>query len=291
MAEPTKEPCPICADAGIVYVNEFDVASCSCQTAKIFKRHLGPEIASADTILNSPLFFVEEDEVKLDRSTENLLIKAPWRDLLSHLKWMLYCKGMRYRFRIVTDEKIRTVFVGNERYGARPKSTREDVQTYNSLGDLVGADFDLIIIQIGKLGYKNIAAPGALKEALMLRETACLPTWISETPDSPWGYGCQSYSDDVGDYIERHYEIVSLTPSARPAAPRHVVPEQDEVSGTEDPNEMTPPAAAEPQEPVRSRFTTPAAALDELDGVVSGPDKWKPKKKKDWGKKSGGGPV
>jgi hypothetical protein len=288
MAEAEKPPCPLCGGAEVIYVNDFDVDTCRCLKARLIKQHLGSEIASAPTILRSPVFVVKDDEVRVDRTKDNLFIKAPWQDVLPHLKWVFYCKGTRFRFRIVTDEKIRTVFVGNESYRARSKSTRDDVTTFNSLGDLVGSDFDLIIIRLGLLGHKNVAAPGALKEALMLREVACLPTWIVEQPNNPFGPGCHTYSEDVADYIERLFEVVNLTRKDRPApVPRPPETDADEVTGNEDPAAMESPVAAEP---VESHFETPPSAIDDdMMSQLVGSGGKKKYSGSSWKKKSGGG--
>ena len=284
MTEPTKPLCPLCGGHEVLYLNDHDVETCRCLKARLIRQHLGTEIASADTITNSPLLSVQDDVVQHDRTTENLLIKARWYDVLSHLKWVLYCKGTRYRFRITTDEKVRTVWVGNERYVSKSKATRDDGVSYNSLADLVGADLELVILRLGKLGYKNVAAPGVLKEALMLREVACLPTWLIEEPETPWGYGCHTFSDDVGDYIDRRFKIVSLVSKARSTPIQHVEMPED-CSAAEEPAEQY----TRPSPSVQSRFPSSNQPNPDMMSVVSAPDRYK---KKSWGKKpSGGGPV
>jgi hypothetical protein len=110
----------------------------------------------------------------------------------------------------LTDERIKNVFVGNESYKARSKSRRDEMTTFNSLSDLVGADYDFVIIQLGHLGYKNIAAAGALKEALMIRRTSQKPTWLIEEPDRPFSYECHSWSEDLQAYVDQHFEVVDL---------------------------------------------------------------------------------
>ena len=243
MPEPDKPLCPLCNGAEVIYIDngDSDVEPCRCLRARILKQYMGPEIASAPTILRSPLFVVDNDDVTLDRTRENLFIKTSWQTILPHLKWALYCKGIRFQFRVITDEKIRTVFVGNESYMARAKGKRDDVVTINSLSDLVGSDYKLVIIRLGYLGHKNIAAPGALKEALMLREVACLPTWIIEETDRPFPE-CHTYSNDVAMYIEQKYETVTLDAAPHQARVEYEPSEPvEDISATEDPSEMAPP--------------------------------------------------
>lgn len=263
--------CSICNDTGVTYVSDIDVAPCRCLKARLIKQHLGPEIALAKTILTSPLLTVQDDQIQIDRTDENLFLHAPWHDLLPHLKWALYCKGLQYRFRIVTDEKIRTVFVGAESYMARPKSQRDDVATMNSLADLVGAEFNLLIIRLGFLGHKNVAAPGALKEALMIRESACVPTWLVDSPSNPFAPGCFTYSDDVAAYIRQHFAVVTFEATA--SAPEDFEPIEDVSINSADPSTMV----------VRPRPSSPST--DDLDPLLTENSF----KKRTYGKKPRGG--
>lgn len=279
MPEPDKPPCPLCNGAEVVYIDngDTDVEACRCLKARLLKQHLGPEIASAPTILGSPLLVVKNDEVVVDRTKENLFIKAAWPDLLPHLKWAFYCKGTRFTFRVITDEKIKTVFVGSESYTSRAKGKRDDMLTMNSLADLVGSDYALVIIRLGYLGHKNIAASGALKEALMLREVACLPTWIIEKPTQPF-YECHAYSDDTAAYIEQHFETVTLGQSTAPRrAPVRSEPIED-VSFTEDPSEMEPVVAERAPTPAPVRVARAPEPTEDIELPGSNA-------KKQWGKK------
>src|SRR5690606_6881956 len=114
-------------------------------------------------VTDSPLLSLGEE--KVDRTGDNLvLVGCKWVNLLPHLKWALGVKGIGFRYRIVTDLDIKTVFVGSESYAQRSRSRRDDMATYNSLGDFVGSDYQLAIIRLGFLGHKNIAGAGSLKE-------------------------------------------------------------------------------------------------------------------------------
>ena len=209
-----KRVCPTCLGVGFIYHEETDVSElCNCKIAEMMLSHLKVEIFHARTILKSPLFELPKtsgDPLVLDRTTDNLHIKCVWNELLSHLKLCLWAKGLNFRFHILTDERIKNVFVGNESYKARSKSRRDEMTTFNSLSDLVGADYDFVIIQLGHLGYKNIAAAGALKEALMIRRTSPKPTWLIEEPDRPFSYECHSWSEDLQAYVDQHFEVVDL---------------------------------------------------------------------------------
>lgn len=282
MSEPVRPICPLCNGAEVIYLSDTEVDTCQCLRARLLRKHLGIEVASAVTRLQSPLLSVVDDAVRVDHTGKNLLIRATWPDFLSHLKWVLYCKGGGFRFRVTTDEKIRTVYVGAESYMARAKSRRDDLVTFNTLADLVGPDYSLVVIRLGQLGHKNVAAPGALKEALMLRESACLPTWVVETPELPFGLGCYSYSDDVASYIERHYTTFGLAQEVEsPATPVFEVIE--DIALTMDPTEMRAPVQSAP---VQSRFQPQVSTDMDLPGSGC------KRQRGSWKKKSGGaGPV
>jgi len=293
MAEDLK-PCLRCNGAGVLPVEGDDstVQQCICSYSRALKIHLGAEIATAPLIQKSPLYVagLPGEVPKVDRTGENLFIKGYWRDLLSHLKWTLGCKGPMFRFRLVTDEKLKIVWLGQESYAARAKSKRDEVVTYNSLNDLVGSDLDLVIIRLGFLGHKNVAMPGVLKEALMIREFACKPTWLVEVPTSIFGHGHFSYSEEVADYIDDHFEIVNLVrkESSRVDDTPHgiAIPPVALMADTEDGEDvglgaMTPTAGAMKYMP-EERFKRTESDLDSPG-----------ESRKSYGKKKskGGGPV
>jgi hypothetical protein len=291
MSESEKKVCPTCSGVGYLYNEEtFTREPCNCKVAEYMIKHLGSEIAKAPTIFSSPLYELAEtsgEPPKLDRTKENLHIKTAWIDLLSHLKLCLWPKGIFFNFRIVTDEKIKTVFVGAESYVQRAKSKRDDMVTYNSLNDLLGPEYDFVIVRLGHLGHKNVAAPGAVKEALMLRDVAHKPTWIIEEPNSPFGPGNFTYSDDLAEYIDRNFKTISLTREndTRVFEPRGYQG-AIEVGGLED---ISPSAPV--NKPVKTRPVAPPRSVIDTDEDLfalegSSQSKWKKGKKR-----SGGGPI
>lgn len=213
MTQPADN-CPICHEPvlaecggqGHTRTDELTVRPCNRIIARQIRAHLGTEISSV-RFVRSPLF-VENDkgEVVTDLTTQNLWIKTKWPGFLPHLKWTLGRKGNMFLFRIVTDLRIKSVFCGDEQYKSRPASMREDTQVYNNLEDLIGKDVDLAIIKLGYLGYKNKAAAGALKEALLLRDACLKPTWIIEDERAEHAW-IHSRSPEVEDYVSRFDEI------------------------------------------------------------------------------------
>lgn len=279
--------------------DDTTVQQCICSYSRALKAHLGPEIATAPLIRASPLFMAGEpgEPPKKDRTSENLFLKGYWPDLLTHFKWALGCKGPNFRFRLVTDEKLKVVWLGAESYAARAKGKRDEVVTFNSLADIVNPDIDLVILRLGFLGHKNVAMPGILKEALMIREFACKPTWLVEVPTSLYGPGHFSYSEEVADYIGVNFEVVNLTlkESARADHVPHGVELTPFLLAVESSDgddvglgSLTPTPAAMQQMP-KPRFASPPDTFDtELPG--EGPNA---PRKKQFGKKKqgGGGPV
>lgn len=291
MDDTPKPPCSVCGGMGTIYIDDLNSVDCECSRAKKIAAKLGPEIAVVKTYTKSPLFaFDDEGGILRDKTKDNLFLKCAWGELLPHLKLALYGKllttNMGYRFRVVTDERIRTVFVGAESYKARGVSRRDDAQTNNSLTDLIGPDFDLVIIRLGFLGHKNVAAPGALKEALMLREVGCKPTWIVEPPDVPFGPGHFTYSVDVGDYIENHFSVVNLTRYAVMTTP--MTPSEPTVPETPSHDDGSEDVTVEaPEVTPAARFHAEPTPMDDMMAQLEGGGV----KRKFGSKKKGGGPL
>lgn len=282
--------CPKCNYTGFTHIKDDDtrVQQCICSYAKTLKAYLGPEIAASPTITHSPLYALgsKGEPPAVDRTGENLFIKSYWSDLLPHLKWTLACKGPMFRYRVVTDEKLKTVWLGNENYAKRAKDIRDEMTSFNSIGDLVGPDLDLVIIRLGFLGYKNVAMPGVLKEALMLRESAFKPTWVVEVPSSIFGPGHFSYNEDVANYIERLFQVVNLVSARRSEqdAPHGFdsdEPIEDFGMGAPIPEPM-PAVTAQPKE----RFTAPVVDISDAYAILG--EERKSKKKKNKGNREGG---
>ena len=257
---------------------------CVCLSLEMLDHYLGPDLSGAPKIHTGPLYaFDREMNATLDRTSENLFIKSTWPTILPHLRLAI---GHRYwyvdrtfRHFIVTDERILNVYVGNERYGARSKMKRDDMSSFNGLKDLV-EEPDLLVVRLGFIGHKNIAAPGALKQALMLREAARRPTWVVQNPAGDYPI---SWNEEVAAYFAEYFDVVDM----------RKLPQQPEPTPTIDVEEHSSPAAK--PRPQATTELMPTIDSDSLGVTRAGAYKagrrptWK--KRRDDGDKGGGGDM
>lgn len=296
--------CQLCDGKGCVYyydeeLKDQSTRECTCMYEKRMEARMGPKLWAVKANRETPLYPTSNPTI--DFTKKDLFIKVRWEDFLPHLKWPIFCKGPTFRFAVVTDERIKNVYVGNEQYRAREVAIRNDYESTNSLHDLLGEDFDLVILRLGFLGYKNVAMAGALLEGLRLREAAGLPTWIVEEPDKVFAQDHHAYSEEVANYIWDRYKVLDLTSSAdREAAqslPRGaLLSQRDDDTVTEalsafeellekEPKQLPPPSTA-------PTFTSPPerqySSAPNMDGAILGGGLRKPYSKK---RNGGGGPV
>lgn len=295
MADEEKKPCPFgCDGSGRRLVDDLTVSECDCSYLRRLRIHMGPEIAGAPRVEGVCPLYSRDDGVDLTK--KNVVIQGYWTDVLPHLREVLYWKGTLFRYKVLTDERLRTVYVGAEAYTSRARSKRDDLDTFNTLNDIVGPELDLVVIRLGHLGHKNIAMPGVLKEALMLREVAQRPTWIIESPDAPYAPGHLAFSEEAFDYIQRRFEIVEIStyePGRLESAPqgysirqlpagqpRMLPPRPETVPGMEVEEDTATEIAVEPSE-------VPPNSMFNLD--MPGSNKKKTKYKPNKGRRYDGG--
>ncbi len=282
MDERALPVCPLCNGARWKYKGTTSRPSI-CLKLSMLDNYLGPDLSGAAKIRESPLYAINAGfQSTLDRTSENLHIHSTWHRLLPHLRLSIghrHWLEPNFRFSIITDERIKNVFVGNESYKQRSSKVRDDKDSYNGLKDLVESH-DLMIIRLGFLGYKNVAAPGALKEALMIRDAAHKPTWVVQNPEADLP---KSWDEEVSGYLSEHFDIVDmqkLDKSPEPPPTMHVEPYD-----TAPPSPRGRPPASKPP-------SSNESGPDPMDMMTGGGDK-KPKytkpKKKRWGNDEGGG--
>lgn len=223
MAPENKSPCPECKECkGLGYTLGGPDGTTQKECRNVYYRRLGSrlgvEIATAAVLTESPLYVPSPEPgapPTTDLTKKNLYLKGWWSDLTSHFKWTFICKfgdvGLEaFRFHIVTDERLVSVWLSKEAYTSKARKKREEIVTFNNLAELIGDTYTLVIIRLGFMGHKNVALPGVLKEALMVRQAAAIPTWIVEEPESPFAPGHFAYSPEVMDYITQRFEVLDL---------------------------------------------------------------------------------
>lgn len=212
--------CAECSGAGFRMKDEDTQVECTRMYVRKMGARLGPDLQSVRSVPDSPLFVPGDPAV--DLTEKNCQIRGYWNDILGHLKWAFICKfnlvGLeRFYFQVVTDQRLLNVWLSNEAYQAKARKKRDEESTFNSLPDLIGEMYSLVVIRLGFLGYPNRAMPGVLKEALLLRQASSLPTWIIEEPDNLFASDHLSWNPEVGDYVHRQkYTLIDLSGTETP---------------------------------------------------------------------------
>ena len=237
------EQCSLCEGTpekgcvnGNVMVEEGKAQECPNITRKRFQQYLKarltPDLYQAPKIMESPLYVppkIKGEKAAINRTGENLFIRGiDLAGFLPHLRLVFVClPGLKYK--VVDDSRLRDVFVGGESYANRPKTSREQRETNNVVSDLVGQEYDLVVIRLGVLAYKNQAAPAVLREALMVREGLGKPTWLFEDSDPTINWIC-SRDMDLETYVGKRFTDVYLAndgPKAEKVESGIVVEEYD----------------------------------------------------------------
>jgi hypothetical protein len=236
------------------------------------KSRLTPEILKAPTILASPLFTPakESGPPEADHTKSNVYITGvTWNGFLPHLRLALTCccaRDSAFTYKISDDRRVKEVFVGNEAFKNRTALERETKDINNAVADLVGKEFDLVILQLGHLRYKNIAAAPVLLEALMMRASLGKATWLFESSD-PWWRWNMSKDPDIELYVDEHFSKLRLAGGDDSDHVGHLFNVDDEKDDgkTEQPDWTRPQEdeAPEIETPVETpRQGPPARALD-----------------------------
>lgn len=203
-AKPKERPkivwCKPCNGDGWCMVGEVPY-ECMCGHLKRVASGMPPYIKKAN---------VETGHVHLAivrQGTSDAFVEASWSDMRAVVK-ILLMTGTNGHVRITDDREIRDVYVGSMARAAKSKDY--DGVVYNNISDLAGPP-DLLLIRLNVLSNKNIAAAGALEEAIKLRMDYGKPTWLLSDLEKPYNHTAHSYSEDVGTLIADHF-------------PKHVIP-------------------------------------------------------------------
>lgn len=198
----------------VVRDEEVRSSPCECLIRRMLLHFIGPELARAKhrkSALFMPTWDEETKETIGDRTLDNLFIKGAWPEVAAHLRWALAGKkhmSPGFTFRMVNDEKLVRVYVGDFAYSKRSTKVRDEIETYNNLSDLV-FEQSLLIVRLGKLKWKNSAAARILWETLDIRASESRPTWLIEG-ELPFGEGHLMFDHEVGRYIKDNFEVIDL---------------------------------------------------------------------------------
>lgn len=240
----------------VIVGDEVRAKRCICLERILARKYLRNDEIYCAALLKSGLYQPQQDsegnEVGVDRMEDNLFLKGPWGLVCQHLRWCLLIKQHRYpdfTFKLVNDQRIVDVYVGNESFKNKAARDREDGENNNSLSDLV-REQDLLLLRLGVLGSVNKAAANAVLSVLRIRSDAGKPVWLIEG-NLAFGEGHRSYNHELGDYIDENYEAVDLREDKSQSQFQTVAPAEESIAmGVDD----SPPKDVEPEPQAKERF-------------------------------------
>lgn len=222
----SDDECKYCAGDGYLPPEGDDFYEsrrmCVCTAQRLYRDKLGPAVYDAGTIEKSPY---------AHRLKQNLFVRSYREDFLPHLRYALIYAGLDYFSRVVNDMKLLNAWFGKEK-AHDPQADKE--VNYESVQDLVEAP-DLVVIFIGETGYKNVALPGVLLEALRSRRFVAKPTWLINPYNKPFQEGHFCHSAEVERFLTEYFDKYTL----RPEGPRKRKSLADGTVSEESPNSDT----------------------------------------------------
>ncbi len=185
--------CEICKDKGAV-VDRIDengltiYRRCICATENLFRVKLGRALFEATRIQKSGI------EQLVDK---NLFLNCSVEALYAHLRFTVIYQGLGLHFRLASDHELLSVFLGNNE---EEKTTR------------VFLDPQLLVLQLGLVGYSNKALPGVVSEIVQLRLAENKPTWLSAENDL--SSSDLYYSEVLRRLVDDYFDKVRLGKAA-----------------------------------------------------------------------------
>jgi hypothetical protein len=236
---------------------------------------------------------MKDGKVETDLTKVNLFITTSWNAAAPHFKITLANKGLFFYTKVTTDEEVKRVFVGATSFKSLTLEQREIVEVNNSLDELAGSHYDLVILQFGVISHPNKAAANCHLELLRMREALHKPTWLWIPPDMSFE-ALHVYSSELDLYIDKHFRKISFDATAFPADPprrRITAEEQSAIADSDEPPQEE--NALVPEETYDEGQRTPEEATDDsmdLPGMgaeIRKKGKQYPKKKR-FGNSGGG---
>lgn len=187
------------------------------RTIDTFNKRIPAVFLKVPMAKQTPLFVPRgPDSPGVDLIDQNLFITGvPWNPtFISHLKKVLFVHpGMTYQ--IVSDTRIKDVWLGSETYKSKPVAQRDTVETHNTIEDLMAPSYELVVVLLGQLIHKNSASANVLRQALMHRHNFGKPTWLfqSSDPGASWDL---SRNLEVEEFVKSHYTMLDLDEGTSP---------------------------------------------------------------------------
>lgn len=134
---------------------------------------------------------------------KNLWVTAPKGWLTAHLRHVAVRQPPSWYFKVVTDSGLMTAWLASaSAKGAEilDLDVSQSTIKHINLEDLVLPP-KLLILRTGVKHARNVAAPEVFLEALHLRESEDLPTWVWDTPEMRLAEGHIDWSYAVDDFL------------------------------------------------------------------------------------------
>ena len=144
-----------------------------------------------------------EESPLLESISDDLWVTAPKGWFMSHLRHVAIRQPPTWYFKVVSDADLMAAWLASAALKGKdildPDAARVSL-THLTLVDLVTPP-ELLIIRLGVKVARNVAAPEVLLEALQHRDHLDMPTWLWDTPFSPFEDGHISYSTSALDFL------------------------------------------------------------------------------------------
>lgn len=179
-----------------------------------FRDRVGPEIFKAPTTKDTPLYQKGGE----DLTRKHLHIVAELPVLWSHLKYVLWEKGDSFFYRSTYDSQLCNAWLGQD-------------SQYDNMSEIVVGP-DLLVILLGIQGYRNVALPAQILEALRVRVLEGAPVWVVTSPYVPLGEGHIAWSQSLENYMREHLRVVSLSAPETASTKTNTSGKKDEPKAT-----------------------------------------------------------
>jgi hypothetical protein len=180
---------------------------------KAVYHHLDPQLRCCETVVKKVTQLV-----KIAAQHRFLYFPSlPWNVLAAHAKdyVLRQPEPLRYTHRVTSDREIVGVRLG-KRDSLHDIVSDEmflEVASFKDIDDFLRPP-QLVIVRLGDMGYKNVAAAGWVYEAINMRVLENKRTWVMVTPTHAYIPGHLAYCDDLSLLLERTFTAVNVVDGA-----------------------------------------------------------------------------